>query len=270
MSEFPHPTRTVLVTGATSGIGFALARRLVDDGATVLVHARSQAEGDLALEELVKDGAEPLRLRLVVADFARLSEVRELADTVIKTTERLDTLVNNAAMAGPQGRTLTEDGHEITLQVGYLAPVLLSTLLAPLLAEVGGRIVNVSSDMHKAGSIGWNDLARNKFYLPLPVYTQAKLALTMFGRTFAEQRNGEISVVSVNPGTVRTPLLRIYDTRGTAPAEAAEILAEYCPPERPVISGGYYDRREPAKPAALVDNATARTRLAKLTGQLLG
>lgn len=270
MAVFAHPSRTVLVTGATSGIGFALARRLADDGATVLMHARTRAEGDIALGELVKDGVEPFRLRLLVADFRRLSEVRALAAKVIRTVPGLDVLVNNAAIESPQDRTLTEDGHEITFQVNYLAPVLLTRALAGSLGSVGGRVVNVSSELHRAGAIGWNDPARKGFYLPQAAYSQSKLALAMFTRTLAEREHGELSAISVNPGTVATPLARVYGAGGRRPDEAADLLAEFCPPERPVRNGGYYNGREPSTAAAQVDDSRARARLAMLTDRLLG
>ncbi|NNH68397.1 SDR family NAD(P)-dependent oxidoreductase [Nocardia uniformis] len=270
MSDFSHPARSVLVTGGTDGIGFALARRLVDDGATVLLHARDQASGDRAVEDLVKAGVEPLRLRLVVADFTRLGEVAALAEQVARTVTGLDVLVNNAAIAGPERRTITEDGHEVTLQVNYLAPVLLATVLAPVLASVSGRMVNLTSRTHRGGAIGWNDLARRNFYLPLPMYAQSKLALTMFTRDYADKHHGELTAVSVHPGAVDTRMLRVYGRQGMSAQDAADIVADLCPPERSIVNGGYYDGRDIAAPAALVDNATARARLARLTAELLG
>jgi NAD(P)-dependent dehydrogenase (short-subunit alcohol dehydrogenase family) len=141
----------VLVTGATDGIGYETARRFVDDGADVYLHAPDQDSGETALARMVKDGAEPLRLHLVVADFTRLGEVIELADTLTATLPALDVLVNNAAVAGPERRTYTDDGHEVTFQVNYLAPYVLTTKLVSRLATARGRVVKVSSDTHRGG-----------------------------------------------------------------------------------------------------------------------
>ncbi|WP_067536699.1 SDR family NAD(P)-dependent oxidoreductase [Nocardia crassostreae] len=269
MSHSPFTSRTALVTGATSGLGFALARRLVDDGATVIVHAPDQDRGDAALEELVKDGAEPLRLRLVVADFSRTDEVVALAGELVRTVPELDLLVNNAAIRGPERRTRTADGHEITLQTNYLAPYVLTKALTPALAAARGRVVNVSSDLHRAGSIGWTDLDRKKgYYLPLPVYAQSKLALTMFTRSFAETHAGEIDAISVDPGNMKTGMLPFYGHVGRPAAEVASELAHLCDPAHAIAPGAYYSRLQPTAPAALVDNPSSRARLARLTARL--
>jgi len=143
----------VLVTGATDGIGYATARQLVDDGATVYLHARDQHSGEDAMTRLVKDGAEPLRLHLVVADFTRLDEVADLAEKLTATLPALDVLVNNAATAAPERRTYSEDGHEVTFQVNYLAPYLLTEKLLSRIASARGRVVNVSSVMHRGGNV---------------------------------------------------------------------------------------------------------------------
>ena len=106
MSERISNSPTVLVTGATDGIGYATARQLVDDGATVYLHARDQHSGEDAMTRLVKDGAEPLRLHLVVADFTRLDEVADLAEKLTATLPALDVLVNNAATAATRASHL--------------------------------------------------------------------------------------------------------------------------------------------------------------------
>ncbi|OBI43604.1 SDR family NAD(P)-dependent oxidoreductase [Mycobacterium sp. E796] len=258
----------VLVTGATDGIGYATARRFVDGGATVYLHAPDQDSGEEAMTRLVKDGAEPLRLNLAVADFTRLDEVADLANRLAATLPALDVLVNNAAVAAPQGRTYTEDGHELTFQVNYLAHYLLTTRLVPLLVAAGGRVVNVSSATHIGGNIKWKNLAGEQYW-PLAAYAQSKLALTMYSKWLAEAGGASFTAVSVHPGVYRTQLLPIYDRVGRPAEEAAPIMATLGSPAYPVVDGGYYDGLHLTKAAALVDNSRARGRLEKLSARLV-
>lgn len=270
MSHPVSASPTVLVTGATDGIGYATARHFVDNGATVYLHAPDPDSGEKAMTRLVKDGAEPLRLHLVVADFTRLDEVADLADMLTLALPGLDVLVNNAAVAGPERRTYTRDGQEVAFQVNYLAAYLLTTKLVPKLASTHGRVVNVSSVMHRGGNIGWNDLSRVNQYSPLAVYAQSKLALTMHARSLAEASEASLTALSVHPGMFATRLLPVYGHSGQPPNEAAPILTTLSSPSYPVVDGGYYDGLELARPAALVENARARDRLEKLSTHLLG
>jgi NAD(P)-dependent dehydrogenase (short-subunit alcohol dehydrogenase family) len=256
MSEYPFADKTVLVTGASDGVGHATARRLVDDGATVFVHANDQRRGDDAIAALIKDGAEPLRLHLVVADFTRLAEVASLADQLVAELPALDLLINNAAIAAPERRTYTDDGNEITFQVNYLAAYILTTALIDRIAKAHGRVLSVSSVVHLGGNIGWTDLARARGrYSSLAACAQSKLALTMFTRSLAEANSGRLTAISVDvPHVV---------------SDAATILATLGAPDTAVVDGGYYQGQVPASAAALVDNARARTRLAELSDRLV-
>jgi NAD(P)-dependent dehydrogenase (short-subunit alcohol dehydrogenase family) len=256
MSENPYNDKTVLVTGASEGVGYATARRLVDDGASVFVHANDQRRGDDAIAGLIKDGAEPVRLHLVVADFTRLAEVASLADQLVAKLPALDVLINNAAIAAPERRTYSDDGHEITFQVNYLAAYILTTALIDRIAKVHGRVLNVSSAVHLGGNLGWTDLARALgHYSSLAAFAQSKLALTMLTRSLAEANSGRLTAISVQvPHVV---------------SDAATILATLGAPDTAVVNGGYYEGQVPARTAALVDNARARTRLTELSDRLI-
>ncbi|OBH04667.1 hypothetical protein A5696_03540 [Mycobacterium sp. E2699] len=268
MSELVSTSPTILVTGATDGIGYATARRFVDEGATVYLHAPDQDSGEEAMTRLVKDGAEPLRLNLVVADFTRLDEVAALADALAATLPTLDVLVNNAAVAAPEGRTYTRDGHELTFQVNYLAPYLLTTKLVPRLANAGGRVVNVSSLRHTGGNINWKNPAGDQYW-PLAAYAQSKLALTMYTRSLAEAGGDSFVALSVRPGLFQTRLLRMYGRVGRPAEQAAPIMTTLGSRTCPVVDGGYYDGLNLTKAAALVENPRARSRLEKLSAHLV-
>jgi NAD(P)-dependent dehydrogenase (short-subunit alcohol dehydrogenase family) len=131
------PDRTVLVTGATSGIGWETARLLAEQGCRVIVHAPDTESGADALARLIATGIPPSALSLVVADFARLDDVHSMADRVRREHPVLDGLVNNAGIAAPEAHTITGDGVEVTFQVNFLAAYVLTRgLLVALLDAV--------------------------------------------------------------------------------------------------------------------------------------
>ena len=141
--------KTVLVTGATDGVGRLVALELARAGARVLLHGRSAEKGAAVLAEIhAATGSD--RLEFLRADLAALAEVRELAAQVLRTTDRLDILINNAGVGstsrGVSGRETSRDGHELRFAVNYLAPFLLThLLLATIRRSTPARIVNVAS-----------------------------------------------------------------------------------------------------------------------------
>ncbi|KOV68703.1 SDR family NAD(P)-dependent oxidoreductase, partial [Streptomyces sp. MMG1121] len=259
-------SRTVLVTGATSGIGHETARQLAERGATVLLHGRTTAQARAAADRLVATAGVPAgRLRSYGADFTHLEEVETLARTVVTEHPCLDVLVNNAGMAAPERHTVTADGNEIAFQVNFLAHYLLTCLLEPALtSDPGGRVVNVSSSLHRTGSISWADPNRARRYSRLAAYAQSQLALTVFA---ADPR---VTAVSVHPGVCDTTLLPLYAHEGTSPAEGAAHVVRLCDPAVEIVNGAYYDRDERVAPApAATEDRTVR-RLNKLADLLVG
>ncbi|WP_107656434.1 SDR family NAD(P)-dependent oxidoreductase [Nocardia suismassiliense] len=267
MSASSPATRTVLVTGADSRLGFATARLLIADGATVIAHVLEKDRADETMERLQSEPGLG-RVRLVHADFTRLAEVDELGRTLASELPRLDALLNVASIAAPQRRTHTDDGHELTFQVDYLAPRRLTMALAPAVAAAQGRVVTVTSKLHAGGNIDYSDLDRNRaIYTPLAIYAQAKLALTMFSRSLSETGPEGLTSVSVHPADFEIDLPQLRSHRTASVEEAAALLVEFSTAATPVVNGGYYEGFERATPAALVRNSRARTRLAVWTSQ---
>ncbi|MEU6087133.1 SDR family NAD(P)-dependent oxidoreductase [Streptomyces sp. NPDC047085] len=259
-------SRTVLVTGATSGIGYETARQLAERDATVLLHGRTAEEARAAADRLASTaGVNGGQLRIYAADFARLDEVETLAHKVVAEHPHLDVLVNNAGMAAPERHTVTADGNEIAFQVNFLAHYLLTCLLEPALtSDPGGRVVNVSSSLHRTASIQWADPNRARRYSRLAAYAQSQLALTVFA---ADPR---VTAVSAHPGVCDTALLPLYSHEGVSAAEGAAHVVRLCDPAVEIVNGAYYDRDERVEPApAATEDRTIR-RLNKLADLLVG
>src|SRR5215207_4331580 len=125
--------KTILVTGATDGLGRRVARELAASGATVLLHGRSRQRLETTFEE-VREQTGSEKLRTYLADFSSLGEVRELARRILCEQERLDVLINNAGIISLE-RKESEDDYELTFAVNYLSHFLLTSLLMPLLHD---------------------------------------------------------------------------------------------------------------------------------------
>ncbi|RZS31157.1 NAD(P)-dependent dehydrogenase (short-subunit alcohol dehydrogenase family) [Herbihabitans rhizosphaerae] len=259
-----------LVTGASSGIGFETARRLAGEGRTVIMHTRTHDDGVATVRRLGAAGVDPALLDFAVADFTRLHEVVTMVDEIVERYQRIDLLVNNAGIAGPDARTLTEDGNEVTLQVNYLAAFLLTRLLDEPLRRAGNaRVINVSSSLHKGGDIDWTDINRRQRYLRGAAYAQSKLALTVFTTAFARGTAGARTAISVHPGVVDTAVLRAYGHRGRPVGAAADVIAHLASPNTTVRNGGYYDERVLGTPSPVVLDSRAGDRLWKLSERLI-
>jgi NAD(P)-dependent dehydrogenase (short-subunit alcohol dehydrogenase family) len=263
-----HPV--ALVTGATNGIGHAVARRLLAEGMTVVVHGPSTELVEAARDRLLAAGLPADRIEPEVADFRSLRAVAELAARVEARHPRLDVLVNNAAVAGTDTRALTPDGHELIQQVNYLAPYLLTRLLWVPLASAGGRVVSVSSALHRTGNFNWGDMERERHYSRTAAYAQSKLQLTMFTRAVAAAAGGQIRAVSVHPGVIDSGLLPLYARRGAPVAEGAEAVARLCLPATGVRDGAYYEGLVEGPVAAIAGDEKAVARLWKATAKAVG
>ncbi|MFC3574020.1 SDR family NAD(P)-dependent oxidoreductase [Streptomyces yaanensis] len=266
MSDSTFTARTVLVTGATAGIGYETARQLAERGATVLLHGRTAEEARAAADSLIATAdVDGNQLCTYAADFARLNEVETFARKVTTEHPHLDALVNNAGMAAPERHTVTADGNEIAFQVNFLAHYLLTCLLeSALTSDPGGRVVNVSSALHRTGSIQWSDPNRARRYSRLAAYAQSQLALTVFA---ADPR---ITAVSVHPGVCDTALLPLYAHEGISPAEGAANVVRLCDPTIEIVNGAYYDRDTRVEPAPAATEDRTVKRLNKLADLLVG
>src|SRR5256886_4444327 len=223
-----------MVTGANSGIGKATALELAQMGATVVMVCRDRARGEEARSEITTKSRNNA-VDLLQADLSSQQSIRQLVEHFKQRYTHLHVLINNAGAAFT-GRRETVDGLEMTFAVNYLAPFLLTHLLLDLLtASAPARIVNVSSDSHRSGSIQLDDLQAEKLYRPMRTYPQAKLAVVLFTYELARRLQGTgVTANCLHPGFVATnfaqsdgepavrPLVKLIGSFGTSPEKGAK------------------------------------------------
>jgi NAD(P)-dependent dehydrogenase (short-subunit alcohol dehydrogenase family) len=194
--------KVCVVTGATSGIGEVTARRLAEDGATVVLVARSREKAEATLARIER-AAGTGRTETLLADFASLRDVRRAAGELLSRHPRLDVLVNNAG-AIHMTRSTTKDGFETTFAVNHLAPFLLTRLLLDRLKESApARIVNVASRAHTRSTLDLDDLESKQGYSGFPVYARSKLCNVLFTYELARRLEGtRVTANCLHPGVI--------------------------------------------------------------------
>ncbi|WP_454084158.1 SDR family NAD(P)-dependent oxidoreductase [Georgenia sp. Marseille-Q6866] len=273
------PGKTIVLTGASDGIGAAAARRLVSDGHTVVLVGRSPEKTRAVAEELGADH--------FLADFTELAQVRSLAAALGSAYPRIDVLANNAGgIFGDRARTV--DGFEKTLQVNHLAPFLLTNLLLDSLTASGASIVNTSSAAARLfGKIDLDDLQNEARYSANKAYGDAKLANILFTKELHRRFGARgLSAVAFHPGVVRTnfasdttSLMRlIYRTPlrhlsgVVSPEKGAELLVHLTEgtPGRDWVSGEFYVRHKIARTNPQASDAALAAALWDRSAEMVG
>jgi NAD(P)-dependent dehydrogenase (short-subunit alcohol dehydrogenase family) len=263
--------RTILITGATDGVGRRVAQRLARPGTVILAHGRDRARGEAVLADIRKAGSDGAFYR---ADFASLAEVRGLADAVTRDHGRLDILINNAGIGSAgAARQTSRDGHELRFQVNYLSGFLLThLLLRQLRAAPAARIVNVSSLGQQA--IDFDDVMLTRGYSGTRAYCQSKLAQILFTVDLAQALDGTGIIANcLHPATyMDTTMVRAGGiTPISTVEEGADAILNLA--EGAGIAGKtglFYNGLSPARANAQAYDAAARQRLRALSVSLVG
>lgn len=278
--------KTVLITGANTGIGKETALDMAKRGARVILACRDMTRAHIAADTIRRQSGNG-NVVVMKVDLASLQSVREFARNVEKNEPRLDILINNAGiMMCP--KWTTEDGFEMQFGVNHLGHFLLTDCLLDLLKKSApSRIVIVSSLAHERGQIHFDDINLDKDYRPEKSYRQSKLANVLFGKELAVRLQGTgVTVYSLHPGVIRTELGRhLFPTLALwkriialplmmlikTPWEGAQTTI-YCAVEESLAneSGFYYSdcARKEAAPQAQ-DDAAAK-RLWDLSASMVG
>lgn len=264
--------RTVVVTGASSGIGKAASVGLAGLGACVVMVCRSPERGSSALAE-VKRKSGSSDVELMTCDLSLMANVRKFASDFAASHTELHVLVNNAGGVF-QGYAETPDGFERTMAINYFSPFLLTNLLLPALRSgAPSRVVNVASDSHYGGRIDLVNVngrgSSGRF--GLQAYGRSKLALVLFTYELARRLEGTgVTSNCLHPGAVRTniwghsglatPVVRLVSLFMRSPEKGAETVVYLASsPEVQGVTGRYYfDTKERRSSEASYDEALAR------------
>ncbi|MFC4081141.1 SDR family NAD(P)-dependent oxidoreductase [Amycolatopsis samaneae] len=277
-----HEEKTYLVTGATSGVGYAVATQLAARGARVLLGARS-AESGRAAASMIRSRVPEAELEVVAADLSDMTQVRSLAVQVRQHTTRLNGLILNAAEARTR-RELTPDGFETNFATNYLSGFLLTHLLLPALTgSASARIVALSSSNHThIKHLDLDALPTGENFGHTRTYSTTKLLTILFVAEFARRVPGTgVTANAADPGFVRTNLgrhttgpfgllLKVTRPFQTSAEKAAGTPVYLATAQEVATSmGGYFANSRPAKPSPLSQDPEIARKLWELSCDLL-
>jgi len=273
--------KTVLITGATSGIGRATALGLARMGAHLAITGRDRGRTEDAAREIRAAGGG--EVDVLVADLSSQSEVRRLAEEVLHSLSRIDVLINNVGGYWDT-RHVTVDGLERTFAINHLAPFLLTNLLLDKLKQSApARVVMVSSNAHAAGRIDFGDLQGERSYSGARAYSQSKLANILFSYELARRLpTTSVTANALHPGLVNTsfgaedpagvqkllvPLLRPFMKSPARGAATSIHLASAADLER--VTGRYFANSKPTRSSKPSYDEAAAARLWQVSGDLV-
>lgn len=254
--------RVCVITGATSGVGYQVAKRLAQGGAHNVIVCRNYDKA--ARVKLELENAFGTRVDVIQADFSRLRDVRATAETLLANYPRIDVLINNTGVHNTH-RLLTEDGIETVFAVNHVASFLLTRLLLKrMIDSAPSRIIQVNSQGHRFGGLNLEDLNwQKRRYKGLQGYGASKVAQLLTVWEFADQLKGTgVTINAVHPGEVKTNigmnnefLYRFYNRffiswfLKDAIISGNAVYYAAAAPEMAEISGVFFNQTIPEKPA---------------------
>ena len=270
--------KTVVITGANTGIGRVTAEDLARRGAEVTMICRSKERGEAACAE-IRAATRNEKVGLIVADLAELKDVRRAAEEVKQRHPKVHVLINNAAVFLPK-REVTSDGYEKTFATNYLSHFLLTHLLLDTLkASAPSRIVSVAT-LTRGISVNFDDLQLEKKYSIMGSVGPTKMALILHAQELARQLEGTgVTINALHPGLVKTPLLdetpwwmralsHLFSTTPEKGARTSIYLATS--PEVANVSGKLFADCKPVKASGQAEDGVSGPKLMDLSLKLAG
>lgn len=283
-TDQPMHGKTVLITGASNGIGLATARTLSGQGADLIIICRDPERGSAARDEIVSLSDGGRQPDLIVADLEAQTQVRRAAEEVRSRYDHLDVLINNAGNVFSK-RELTVDGVERTFALNHLAPFLLTNLLLDLVkAAPQGRIVMVTSEIH-AGKLDWANLQSEKSHQFMAAYKATKTENIIFGNELARRLAGTaVTVNAVSPGPSRTGfgkdltgpwklfpvVMKAMPMFHSAEKGSRVVVFAATEPTLADVTGEFFMNSKPRKSKPITHASDVANRLWTLSDQLTG
>lgn len=276
--------KTVLITGATNGIGEAAALELAQMGAQVVIVGRNPARAETVVSEIREKTGNP-QVDILLADLSSMEEVRRLAQDFKQKYARLDVLVNNAGATFSK-RQVTVDGLEATFALNHLSYFLLTSLLLDMLtASAPSRIVSVASDAQQMNVLDFDDLQGERKYnmMGFRAYAQSKLMNIMFTYELSRRLEGTgVTANVLHPGFVATGFgtnnggvmrlgMHLAHWFALTPKQGADTVVYLASsPEVQSVTGKYFERRKQIKSVPISYDTAAQQRLWQISEQLAG
>jgi len=272
--------QTVVIKGATSGIGEVAADRLALKGARIVFIARDNARGEETLKHLyaIAPGAAHAAY---YADLSKISEMKRVSAEIAAAEPKIDVLINNAG-ALFNTRKLSADGLEMTFAVNHMAYFVVTNQLLPRMGA-GARIVSTSSDAHKGAKLNFDDLQSERGYSGFGVYGRSKLCNVLFTRELARRLKGTgVTANCLHPGFVATRFgdqsggilsfaVRAAKNFALTPEQGAEtIIYLASSPNVADVSGGYFYKSKIATPTKEAQNDADAKRLWDVSAKISG
>ena len=269
--------KTIVITGATSGIGEVAAIRLAEQGARIVFTARDQARADATMAKLRKANAGADHA-VHMADLSTLAEMKRIGAELAREA-RIDVLINNAGALFNK-RLETEDGLEMAFAVNHMAYFVITKLLLPQL-KPGARIVTTASNAHRGAKLDFADLQSQKGYTGWGAYTRSKLCNILFNRELARRTPSGVTANALHPGFVATrfgdnsggilrTVLKVAKPVGAiSPQEGAKTIVYLAAsPDVAGITGDYFYKCRPETPTKEAQNDADARRLWQISEKI--